>query len=38
MEIIFTTYGDPDVTDSGHLVILGADGRLLHDIALPNPG
>ena len=37
-EILFTTYGDPDVTDSGYLVILGADGRLLHDIALPNPG
>ncbi len=37
-EIIFATYGDPDVTDSGSLVILGADGRLLHDIALPNPG
>jgi hypothetical protein len=37
-EIIFTTYGAPDVLDSGYLVILGADGRLLHDIALPNPG
>jgi hypothetical protein len=37
-EILFTTYGDPDVTDSGYLVILGADGRLLHDIALPNSG
>jgi hypothetical protein len=37
-EILFTTYGDPDVTDSGYFVILGADGRLLHDIALPNPG
>jgi len=37
-EIIFTTYGAPGVQDSGRLVILGADGRLLHDIALPNPG
>jgi hypothetical protein len=37
-EIIFTTYGAPDATDSGYLVILGADGRLLHDVALPNPG
>jgi hypothetical protein len=37
-EIVFTTYGAPDATDSGYLVILGADGRLLHDIALPNPG
>ena len=37
-EIIFTTYGAPDETDSGYLVILGADGRLLHDVALPNPG
>jgi len=37
-EILFTTYGDPDVVDSGYLVILGADGRLLHDIAFPNPG
>jgi len=37
-EIIFTTYGAPDARDSGYLVILGADGRLLHDVALPNPG
>ena len=37
-EILFTTYGAPDVLDSGYLVILGADGSLLHDIALPNPG
>lgn len=37
-EIVFTTYGDPDVTDSGFLVILGADGSLLHDVSLPNPG
>ena len=37
-EVIFSTYGAPDVQDSGRLVILGADGRLLHDVALPNPG
>ena len=37
-EVIFTTYGAPDVSDSGYLVILGADGSLLHDIPLPNPG
>ena len=37
-EVLFTTFGDPDVLDSGHLVILGADGTLLHDVPLPNPG
>ena len=37
-EIVFSTYGDPNVADSGYLVILGADGSLLHDITLPNPG
>lgn len=37
-ELIFSTYGDPDVDDSGYLVILGSDGTLLHDIALPNAG
>ena len=37
-ELLFTTYGAPDVQDSGNLVILGADGSLLHDISLPNPG
>jgi hypothetical protein len=36
-EILFTTYGAPDVLDSGHLVVLGADGALLHDVALPEP-
>ncbi|MDD5305788.1 MAG: hypothetical protein PHU25_00565, partial [Deltaproteobacteria bacterium] len=34
-EVLFTTFGDPAVTDSGHLVILGADGSLLHDVPLP---
>jgi hypothetical protein len=36
--IIFTTYGAPDVTDSGHLIILAANGALLYDLPLPNPG
>jgi hypothetical protein len=37
-EILFTTYGAPDVLDWGYLVILGANGSMLHDISLPNPG
>jgi len=37
-EVLFSTFGDPDSKDSGHLVILGADGSLLHDVPLPNPG
>jgi hypothetical protein len=37
-ELLFATYGAPDVSDSGYLVILGADGSLLYDIPLPNPG
>lgn len=37
-EIVFATYGDPDTTDSGNLVILGADGSLLHDVPLPDAG
>lgn len=37
-EVIFATYGAPDATDSGHLVILAANGTLLHDTPLPNPG
>ena len=37
-EIIFTTYGAPDVLDSGHLIILAANGAPLHDVPLPNPG
>jgi hypothetical protein len=37
-EIIFTTYGDPNHGDSGRLVILAADGALIHDIPLPQPG
>lgn len=37
-EIVFTTYGDPDIHDSGRLIILSADGALLHDMALPDSG
>lgn len=37
-EIIFTTYGDPNHHDSGRLIILAADGAVLHDIPLPGPG
>ncbi len=37
-ELIFTTYGAPDIHDSGYLVILGADGSLLYDVPLPDPG
>ena len=37
-EVLFTTYGDPDQLDSGNLLVLGADGQLLHDVPLPNAG
>ena len=37
-EVVFSTFGDPDQQDSGHLVILAANGSLLHDVPLPNPG
>ena len=37
-EIIFSTYGDPDTSDSGRLILLAADGTPLHDLSLPNPG
>ena len=37
-EVVFSTFGDPDVSNSGRLIILGADGSLLHDVALPDPG
>jgi hypothetical protein len=37
-EIVFATYGIAKSSDSGRLVILAADGTLLHDVALPNPG
>jgi hypothetical protein len=37
-EVLFTTYGDPDVRTSGRLVILGADGSELSVTPLENPG
>ncbi len=37
-ELVFSTYGDPGVHDSGHLFILAADGSLLHDVPLPDAG
>lgn len=37
-ELIFSTYGDPKALDSGHLIIIAANGALLHDVFLPNPG
>jgi hypothetical protein len=37
-EVLFATYGDPDELDSGSLVVLGADGQLLHDVPLLNDG
>ncbi len=37
-ELVFATYGDPNVLDSGYLVILGADGTVLHDVPLQNAG
>ncbi len=36
-EVLFTTFGDPDLA-AGWLMILGANGEVLHDIALPDPG
>jgi hypothetical protein len=37
-ELLLATFGDPDVHDSGYLMILSADGTVLHDVPLPNPG
>ncbi len=37
-EVLFTTYGAPGQLDSGHLVVLGADGSLLHQVQLKNEG
>jgi hypothetical protein len=37
-EVLFSTFGAPGVRDSGRLVVLAANGTLLHDMALPNPG
>jgi hypothetical protein len=37
-EILVATFGQPDTTDSGWLMILGADGSVLHDVPLPGAG
>ncbi len=37
-EIVLATYGEPDATDSGNLMVLAADGQLLYDLPLPNAG
>jgi hypothetical protein len=37
-EVLFATFGAPEVTDSGTLVILAADGTELFVVPLPNPG
>jgi hypothetical protein len=37
-ELLLATFGDPDVHDSGHLMILSAGGAVLHDVPLPGPG
>ncbi len=37
-EVVFATFGDPDVLDSGNLVVLAADGELVADVPLPDPG
>ena len=36
--VVFSTFGDPNVQSSGHLVILDNAGNLLWDTLLPNPG
>ncbi len=37
-EVLFATFGAPDVADSGNLVVLGADGAPLFVVPLPKPG
>jgi hypothetical protein len=37
-EVLFATFGAPDVPDSGNLVVLGADGAPLFVVPLPKPG
>jgi hypothetical protein len=38
-ELLLATFGDPDVHNSGYLMILdAATGAVIHDIPLPNPG
>ena len=34
-ELVFTTWGVPNDPDAGWLVVLDADGKLLHDVKLP---
>ncbi len=36
-EIIIATYGDPNVADSGYLMVISNSGSVLADIALTNP-
>ena len=38
LELVFATFGDPAQTDSGNLMIVSADGSVLHDVPLPDPG
>jgi hypothetical protein len=38
VELIFATWGDPKVANSGYLVILDASGNLVHALAVPNQG
>jgi hypothetical protein len=37
-EVLFATFGAPEVTDSGALFVLAADGTELFVVPLPNPG
>lgn len=37
-EILLVTYGEPDADDAGNLMVIAADGNLLHDLPLPNAG
>lgn len=37
-ELLFATFGDPNVHDSGNLMILSGEGVVLHDVPLPSPG
>jgi hypothetical protein len=37
-EVLFATYGAPEVLNSGNLVILAANGSEVFDLPLPNPG
>lgn len=37
-EVLFATFGAPEVSDSGNLVVLAANGAPLFVVPLPNPG